>query len=259
MVVKEDSTPTEATIKLEKQLLKTTWITEAELIQKYVPEDDLSKNQKKLLQKCIDKEDFTDKQFSDLKLLLNKYRLFLQELNPEEKIKNVEETVQLIHTEQEFLDLLDQDNYTNLRVNLPYNGRLIEFEFEILPLEDSRIITALESHIDIFQDFDFDFDEAVTYSNASFKNPEDLTEEEQRIVEKLNKEVMARVSTERIKGINKFLSNQLRIKGSDCSVEVRQNFWNKFHFNAKFAVFTLAQERLGLNTIEHKKLFPSSK
>lgn len=153
--------------------------------------------------------------------------------------------------------MLDKDKYNYLRVNLPYKGRLIEFEFEILPLVDSRVIAALESHIDIFQDFDFDFDEATIYSNASFKDPEELTDEERRIVEKLNKEVMEKVSTNRIQGIETFLANQLRIKGSDAPIEVRRKFWTPFHFNAKFAIFTIAQERLGLNTIEHKKLFPA--
>ena len=66
MASKKNNTtePTEATIKVEKQLLKTIWVKEAELIQEYVPEEDLTKNQQKLLQKCIDKEDFTDKQFT---------------------------------------------------------------------------------------------------------------------------------------------------------------------------------------------------
>lgn len=252
----ETSVPTEATIKLEKQLLKTTWVKEAELIKKYVPEEDLSKNQIKLLEKCINKKDFTDKQFADLKLLLNKYRLFLQELNPEEKIKNVKETVELIHTEQEFLDLLDNDDNNILVVNLPYRGRVIEFEFEVLPLVDSRVIEALESHIDIFQDFDLDMEEATIYSQASLKDESDLTLEEQHIVKKLNKMIMEKVSSKRIQAVDNFLANQLVIKGSDSDIDIRKRFWSKFHFNAKFAVFTAVQNRLGLQVINNQKLFP---
>ena len=61
-------------INLEKQLLKTVWVKEAELIKTYVPEEDLTKRQQKLIEKCINKEEFTDKELQDLKILLQKYR-----------------------------------------------------------------------------------------------------------------------------------------------------------------------------------------
>ena len=252
---KEANTQTEATIKLEKQLLKTAWVKEAELILTYVPSEDLSKSQKNLLTKCIDKEEFTDKQFKDLKLLLNKYRLLLQKLKPEETIQNVEEAIELIHTEQEFLDLMDSDEEKYLIVNLPYKNRLLEFTFEVLPLKDSRVVESLELHIDIFKDFDIE--EATVYSNAANKPVEELSEEEQQIIRKINELINDKVSTQRINAVNTFLAHQLRIKDSTADIDVRLKFWDKFHFNAKFSVFTAVQNRLGLNEVSNKKLFPS--
>lgn len=246
--------PTEATLELEKKLLKTTWVKEAELIQTYVPEEDLSKTQQKLLEKCIAKEDFTEKQLADLKLLLNKYRLILQKINPEESLENVDNVVELIQTEQDFIDLMDSDEEKFLKVNMPYKGKVIPFEFEVLPLVDSRVIDALELHIDIFKDFDFD--EATTYSNALNKQEDELTEEEKHIVEKLNQMIADKLSVKRIESTDKFLANQLRIKGSDSDLETRLKFWSKFHFNAKFSVFVAVQNRLGLNEVSDEKLFP---
>lgn len=254
MVTETKNVPTAATIELEKKLLKTTWVTEAELILKYVPEEDLSKTQQKLLQKCIDKEDFTDKQFADLKLILNKYRLLLQKLQPEETLKSIEDVKELIETEQEFIDLMDSDETKYLVVNLPYNGRVFEFNFEVLPIKDSRVVESLELHIDIFKDFDFE--EAQVYSNASNKEPEDYTEEEKRIVQKLNQMMMDKLSQRKIDAVDTFLAYQLRIKGSDADIDTRLKFWSKFHFNAKFGVFTAVQNRLGLNEISNQKLFP---
>ena len=86
---KEDNR-TPSVISLERNLLKTSWVKESELIQKYVPEEDLTKAQQKLLQKCIDKEEFTDKQLADLKLILVKYRKILQKINPQDTVDNVE-------------------------------------------------------------------------------------------------------------------------------------------------------------------------
>lgn len=255
-ITEEKPVATEATIELEKSLLKTVWVKEAELIQTYVPEEDLTKTQQKLLQKCIDKEDFTDKQFSELKILLNKYRLLLQKINPEETVKSVDEAIDLIKTEQDFLDLMETDEAKYLKVNMPFNGRIIPFEFEVLPLKDSRVVDALELHIDIFRDFDFD--EATTYSNASTKRLDELTEDEKHIIKKLNDQIAKKMSTQKIEAVDNFLANQLIIKGSTQDVETRKKFWNKFHFNAKFSVFTEVQLRLGLNEVSHEKLFPSS-
>lgn len=256
MASKKNNTtePTEATIKVEKQLLKTIWVEEAELILTYVPEEDLTKAQKNLLIKCVDKENFTDKQFKDLKALLQKYRLLLQKLKPDETLKNIEEVVELIQTEQEFLDMMENDEKKYLVVNLPYNNRLMEFEFEVLPITDSRVVESLELHIDIFQDFDME--EAATYSMALNKDPEELSQEEQHIIKKLNKMITDKLSTQKIDAIDNFLANQLILKGSTADFETRRKFWSKFHFNAKVSVFTAVQNRLGLNEISNKKLFP---
>lgn len=248
--------PTEATLELEKKLLKTTWVKEAELIQTYVPEEDLNKTQQKLLEKCINKEDFTDKQLADLKLLLNKYRLILQKLNPEETLEAVDDAIELIQTEQDFIDLMESDSQKYLKVNMPFQGKFIPFEFEVLPLVDSRVVDALELHIDIFRDFDFD--EATTYSNAVNKPIEELTPDEQHIIEKLNTKIADKLSSQRIEAVNTFLAHQLIIKGSDSDLETRLKFWDKFHFNAKFSVFVKVQSRLGLNEVNTEKLFPVS-
>ena len=200
-----------------------------------MPEEDLTKAQRNLLIKCVDKENFTDKQFKDLKALLQKYRLLLQKLKPDETLKNIEEVVELIQTEQEFIDMMENDEKKYLVVNLPYNNRLMEFEFEVLPITDSRVVESLELHIDIFQDFDM---------------------EEQHIIKKLNKMITDKLSTQKIDAIDNFLANQLILKGSTADFETRKKFWSKFHFNAKVSVFTAVQNRLGLNEISNKKLFP---
>lgn len=247
-------TRTPAVVELENNLLKTAWVKEAELIVEFVPEEDLTKNQIKLLDKCINKEEFTDKQLSDLKELLNKYRLLLQKLNPVETLESVDKAVELIKTEKEFIDLMDSDDEKYLVVNLPYKDKWYEFEFEVLPLIDSRVIESLELHIDIFKDFDVD--DATTYSNAVNKTPDEMSDEERHIVDKMNRLIQEKLSTKKVEAVNNFLANQLRIRDSDSDLETRIEFWKKFHFNAKFTVFVVVQKRLGLTEISNEKLFP---
>lgn len=139
---------------------------------------------------------------------------------------------------------------------MPFNGEIIPFEFEVLPLVDSRVIDALELHIDIFKDFDFE--EATTYSNAMNKPADELTDDEKHIIQKLNEMIAEKLSVQRVESVNNFLAHQLIIKGSTADIETRIRFWDKFHFNAKFSVFTVVQSRLGLNEVSTEKLFPAS-
>lgn len=254
MVNEDTDNRTPMVVELENNLLKTSWVVEAELIKEFVPEEDLTKTQIKLLDKCINKEDFTEKQFSELKLLLNKYRLLLKRLNPRGTMAAVDEAVELIRTEQEFIDLMDSDEEKYLVVNLPFKDKWYEFEFEVLPLLDSRVIESLELHIDIFKDFDID--DAKRYSDAVNKLPEEMSDDERYIVDKMNRLIQEKLSTRKVEAVNNFLANQLRIKDSDSDLETRLLFWQKFHFNAKFTVFVVVQKRLGLTEISNEKLFP---
>lgn len=250
----EDNVRTPSVVELEKNLLKTTWVKEAQLILDYVPEEDLNKSQIKLLEKCVSKEDFTDKQFSDLKLILNKYRVLLTKLKPEETLKSVEEAVQLIQTEKEFISLMENDTDKYLVVHLPTRKGLFEFEFEVLPLTDSRVVEALELEIDLFNDFSLD--ETAMYSSASSKSPEERTPEEEKILKRMNEIINEKISRKKIESIDNFLANQLILKGSNADLDERRKFWSVFHFNAKVSVFVVVQRRLGLTEVDNKKLFP---
>lgn len=246
---------TPAVIELEKELLQTVWVDEARLIMDYVPEEDLNKHQIKLLQKCIDKEDFTEKQFNDLKKLLNKYRTLLQKLNPEETLKTVDDAVQLIQSEQDFLDLMDTEEEKYLTIHLPSpKGTILEFEFEVLPITDSRVVESLELQIDLFRDFSLE--ETATYASASQKNIEERTDAEQRILDKMNEQLSEKLGKQKLQSVDNFLSHQLLLKGSDAGVEKRKEFWMRFPFNAKFTVFIAVQRRLGLTEVDNEKLFP---
>lgn len=251
----EEEKRTDTVIRLEQKLLKTSWVKEAELIKTYVPEEDLTKPQLALLDKCINKEEFTDKQFNDLKKLLAKYRALLNKLKPEESLQSVEEVVQLIQTEQEFLDLMDDEQEKCLTIHIPTpSGTILEFEFEVVPITDSRVVESLELQIDLFREFTLE--ETATYATASQKEPNKRTLEEQKIIDKMNKMLSERIGQQKLKTVDNFLANQLILKGSDADLQKRMEFWVKFPFNAKFTVFLAVQRRLGLTEIDNEKLFP---
>ena len=245
---------TPSVIALERNLLKTTWVKEADLIQRFVPQEDLTKNQQKLLQKCIDKEEFTDKQLADLKLILNKYRKFLQEINPQQTVDSVETAVQMIQTEADFISLMSSDEQKRLLVHIDtYTGQKVGFDFIVLPINDSRVIETLEMQVDLFRDYSTQ--EQLIYTKAS--SGQVLSQEEASIYNRMNEEILKKQSHERIATINSFLANQLTLENSNSTFEERVKFWELFPFTSKVGVFIRVQDMLGLSEAKNTELFPT--
>ena len=245
---------TDVVIELEKSLLKTSWVEESKRILKYVPEENITKKDKLLFERCIEKKDFTDKQFEDLKKALAKYREPLQKIKPEDSEKAIDDTVRIIKTEQEFLDLMDDEKDKYLIVHLPTRKGVMEFEFEVLPLIDSRVVESLELQVDLFRDYSLE--ETAMYASAVNKLEEDRTSEEIAIINQMNKSLNDKISKQRIQAVDNFLAHQLKIRDSDTPIDGRLKFWSMFHFNAKFSIFIMVQKRLGLTEINNRELFP---
>ena len=238
---------------LELHLLKTVWVHEAQDILDFVPQEDLTKTQQKVLTKCVNKEDLTDNQLVELKKVLQKYRSALQKINPTETLENYDDAVHMMSTEEEFIALMQADEQRLLEVNLNVNGNKIGFTFEIRPWNDSRVVEALELNIDLFRDYSAD--EINTYNK--FAKGESITNEEAKIIGEMNKKIMEKQSSKKIHAMDNFLAYQLKIEGSDATLEERLQFWKYFPFNAKASVFLRVQDMLGMTEESNRELFPT--
>lgn len=236
-----------STDQLERQLLKTRFPLECQAI----PLEALPSNEQEIVKKCINGEYINDDEFTILKKILAKYRPAIEKYNPQETIDAVEKTKNTITTEQEWLDLVDNTRNT-LKVNVPYNNQTYPMEFEILPLEDSRIVQTLQTHVELFKDYSQK--EIKTYVKA--ENGEQLTPEEMHIVNKMEKEIQNKASEERIETMNHFLASQLRLPESTSNINTRKRFWEKFPFLVKSAIMIKVEDRLGLTEKSNEELFP---
>lgn len=240
--------PDEKAAKLEKHLLKTQFPLECEDI----PLDSLTQEEQLVVIKCKNHADLTDDEFVLLKKTLQRYREAINTYKPSETIEAVETTKNLILTEKEFLDIIDNTSRV-LKVNVPFDGNWYQMEFEILPLDDSRVVTALQTHVDLFKDYSKD--EMLLFTKA--QQGQVLTPEETSIVQKINKEVEEKSNEDRIHTINNFLAAQLRLPESSEDIEVRKEFWKKFPFLTKSAIMIKVEDRLGLTDQKMEKLFPT--
>ena len=232
---------------IERSLLEEEFPKEAEQI---IGADGLSSYETKLLNKCINHNPISDEEFKDLKKLLNDYRPYLEKYKPAETIEAVDKTVRSIKTEKDFLDMVENvDNI--LKINIPFRGEFYPVELEILPLDDSRMIKTLSNHVDLFRGFEAE--DILLFNDA--QQGKELSEEEQAIVNKMNDEINERASENRMEQIDNLLASQTRLKDSDADYETRLEFWQKFNFQAKFAIYFKVEDRLGLNEDVTERLF----
>lgn len=150
--------------------------------------------------------------------------------------------------------MMMSDEQMKLLVHVKTINGVKGFDFIVHPINDSRVIETLEMQIDLFRDYSVE--EQLIYSKASVGN-EDLTEDELRIYNKMNQEIIEKQSHERIITINKFLANQLSLEGSNATLEDRIRFWEVFPFNSKIGVFLRVQDMLGLSETKNSELFPT--
>ena len=241
--------PDEKAAKMEQHLLKTQFPLECQEL----PLETLTQEERIVVIKCMDHMELTDDEFTLLKATLQKYRKYLTKYRPTETVEAMKDTVQVIRTEQDFLAILDDVSNKMLRVHLTYQGQVYEFNFEILPVDDSRIVDYMEMNIDLFKDYG---PEERELFNKAQNGEEELTPEEQAIVEKMTKDINAIAGQEKAKLIDGFLASQLRLPESSQEYQERLLFWKRYPFLEKWAVVGKVEERLGLTETANEKLFP---
>lgn len=237
--------------KMEQHLLKTQFPMECQEL----PFDDLTREEQSVVQKCINHEDLSSDEFALLKRTLQRYREAINTIKPSESLEVFEQTEEMILTEQDWLNIVDNKENRILRVNVPFNEKWYPMEFEILPLDDSRVVSTLQTHIDLFKDYSKE--EVTIWSRAQQGAP--MSPEEMQIINKMNREIEEKSSQDRIASMNNFLAAQLRLPESTSDLETRREFWEKFPFITKAAIMQKVEDKLGLTDQSNEKLFPDSK
>lgn len=230
------------------------------LLEKYktifrnVPLSKLSKKAKRLVKSCLnDKTDFTDEEMAILASVVQKYGKAVQDSKVSDVLENQEKVISTINSEHELLDLLEKESSDQfLTVDLPLKDGKHRVTFQVLPITDSRAITTLETHANLFNDFSV---EEKNIFNQGQNNLKDLSEAEievyNHLLERLNNNALA--NSEEM--IIELLSHQLQI-GDTLDVETNKKIWIKMPFNIKMGVFMRVEEMLGLKDFDTKELFP---
>ena len=241
----------EKVARMEQHLLKTQFPLECQDL----PFDVLSSEELIVVNKCMAQQDLTNEEFTLLKATLQKYRAAIYEHKPTETIEAAKKTVQIIKTEQDLINILEDKQNQLLRVHLPYQGQTYELDFQILPVDDSRIVDYMQMNIDLFKDYSKE--ETDLFLKAQDGSKKDFTPEERAVVQNMTQKINVVAGEEKAKMVDGFLASQLRLPNSNQDYNVRLEFWKKFPFMEKWAIVQEVENRLGLTERSNEELFPA--
>jgi hypothetical protein len=221
-----------------------------------LPYDKLSPYEQNIVFKIENKQHVTRTELKKIKKTVKRYKQFTRKYDVEKTVESAKKLQENITTEQELLDIFDNEKRNTIHMHLNVNGEgYRDLYFKIKPLDDSRAIKFSEQHIDLYRDMSDK--EKETFRKAQNNKP--MSKEEQDVVEELNKRLMETQITDKADMINEFLAYQVTPPDYDGDIEKRKEFWKtQFPFYPRIALFIKLMDYYGLNSESEEKLFPTS-
>lgn len=235
--------------RFEKEiLLKTTFIKEC----KQLPLEHLNKKERKLVNKCINKNPMNDKEIDLLRDVLGKYRPAIDKYKPEEKLGFIDEAKDLIKTEEEFIRLMEQAQ-EEITLDVRIGKTTHPMTFVIHSISNSSAFVDLLYHLRMFEDIgnELSEEEKRIYDKAE----EEMNEYEQQIADKLDHDINKRLADDGM--IDTLLINAVSLKDSNPSLKQREKFWSLVPIDTKMTLYYAVLEYNGLTGDMDLKLFQS--
>jgi len=237
-----------------RQLLsKTKWRIEA----LQIPMDDvICEKEQKVLQKCIDREDLTDKELDALEDILARYRPAINEIQPIKTMDTYQSNIEYVEDEHAFLELLDKEarNQTLTMYYPLLDGREAKLELTVKPITDAKAVMDVGENLDLFKDYT---QEEIQIFN-DYQMKKEQSPEERAIAEKLQQEI-AVVNADRIKDVAiEFLSLQTTFKDKNSSYDDMKQIYSKMQVGYLLLLFARVKDMTHLDDVETEKIFRQS-
>ena len=218
-----------------------------------LPYEKLSVEEQKIISKIRNNETLTNDELKTIKQTTADYSEALEKYDAEETIKAYQEFNDAITTEQELLNLVEEQNKPQkLKMNCHFKQGVKLVEFTIYPIDDSRAVQMTQLHADIYQDLSPKENQILLKQQKGEK----LSKFEEDVIEHINKKVMESSMEDRMHQINFLLANQVT-PPSNGTVDDRIKFWEKFPFNDKMSLYLKIEDMLGLTEHFDDELFPN--
>lgn len=234
-------------------LLSTQYLEESKQIPLEILENDY---EKELISKCRENTDLTEKELTDLKQLLAKYRGALSKINPAEVEENVTKTRRIINSEKELLKLIDnQENYKLEMIYRLPSGEEVILNLRVKPLTDSQAISEMQAHVDLFKELNTN--ERIVW-NKAMSGQKIITKEEQKLAEHvLRKYEDKEFNMEsKVNNMREFLARQVEFVEADFNTyNQKLKFWKRIEVQTIVDLYNKVRKILQLNEVRTEDLF----
>lgn len=223
---------------------------------KRLPMEYLEESEKTLANKCINHEQLTDKELSDLKKLLNDYRPFMKRYDPIKIEENLEENVRTIKSSSELLRLLDDPNRYRFDMHYKINGELVRLQFRLKPVSDTEYIELLDVQTRIFKDLDKN--EKLVYSKLT--NGQVMSPEEEKMVQHIQDKIVEKfgdVDRNNDNILNFLIDHVEFIDDTALPRSERERFWREMDLGTRALVYNKCKDILKIDEELEVDLFPS--
>lgn len=225
---------------------------------KRLPVDYLKDNEKILVEKCINQEDFTDDELIELKQLLADYRPFLKRYDPIKIEENLEENIKTIKSSTELLRLLDNPNRYRFDMHCKLKGQLVRLQFKLKPVSDSDYIELLDVQTRIFKELDNK--EKIAYSKLTSNTNQPLTPEEENMIQQIQDKIVEIFGDvdKNNDHIFEFLLNHVElIVDPPLTREEYEILWKELGLGTRALVYEKCKEILKIDEDLEVDLFPA--
>lgn len=236
---------------IDKHMLKTRFPLECEKL----PWEYLEENEKILAEKCINHEELTPEELSNLKLLLKTYRPFLKKYDVKQAEENIETTDNIINTQSQLLELLHDEKRYRIDMNYWMNGKKYILKLKVKPFTDKQYLEGIGSQLGIFRDLNKNEKMLINKAN----NNETLSPEEEKmhqsILDKINEKLENNESQMEV--MTKFLADRIDFVGDvQLSFEEKYEFWKQMELTYRVSLFNKVKGILQFNDTFEEELFP---
>ena len=208
---------------------------------KRLPLGYLEDDEKRLAEKCINMEEFTDEELEKLQKLLDEYREFFSKYDSVELEENIEKNITIIKSSTELLNLLDDPNRYRFDMHVKIHGQVYRLEFRLKPLSDNEYMDLLDAQTRVFRDLDKS--EKMVFSKATNGVP--LSPEEVKMQQSIQDKIVDKLGDvdKNNDVITTFLINHVELVGDEnLNKTARKKFWKTIDIGTRVLVYNHCKE-----------------
>ena len=222
---------------------------------KRLPLGYLEDNEKRLAEKCINGEEFTEEELSQLQILLEKYRKYFKKYDSVELEENLDANIKVIKSSTELLNILDDPNRYRFDMHVKLNGQIYRLEFRLNPLSDNEYMDLLDAQTRVFRDLNKS--EKMVFSKATNGVP--LSPEEEKMQQSIQDKIVEKLGDvdKNNDVITNFLISHVElVDDADLNKAQRKKFWYKMDIGSRVLIYNKCKEIVRIDENLEVDLFP---